>query len=101
MCEQVGLSYMKEVEASNGPIRMFERLGAVSCSAPAQSSPSRDAPVRLSSSAPVLRGSRRDPPSSREQSRRFQARSSPDSPASLRLPFQRSLAVSFHPLPPL
>src|SRR5271169_5221232 len=49
MHEQVGLSYMKEVLASSGPIRMPQPPCAVWRSTRAQSSPSHDDPARASS----------------------------------------------------
>ena len=91
------MSYMKEVLASSGPIRMPQRPCAVWRSTRAQSSPSHDDPAHASSYAPVWRGSRRDAPSSRGRNRLFQARSSPDLPASVPGPLQRCVAVWTHP----
>src|SRR2546426_2560055 len=94
---QTGLSYMKEVQASNGQVRISSPPGAVGCSGPAQAARSPDAPARASSYAPWWRGSRLDRPSSRGRSRRFQARSSPDSPASVQAQWQRCADVVTHP----
>src|SRR3970040_2070190 len=97
MYEQAGLSYMKEVWASSDPVRTPSQPSAVGQSVPVQSSPSPDAPARSSSYVRVLRGSGRARPSSRGRSRLFQARSSPDSQASVQAPLQRYADVVTHP----
>src|SRR5437016_10795686 len=97
MYPQTGLSYMKEVQASNGQVQISSPPGAVGRSGPAQAARSPDAPARASSYAPWWRGSRLDRPSSRGRSRLFQARSSPDSPASVQAQWQRCADGVTHP----